>query len=308
MTAKQKILDILHDTDGIVSGETLSAALGVTRVSVWKHVKKMVQSGIPIVSMPKGYRLDGDPDHLFPWAFGSRKDRIHFFDETSSTMDEAMILARKGCPDFTVFITQRQTKGRGRMKRIWQSSDGGLYFTVVVRPSIPLIHVGLVNLAAAVDMAELLHSSYGIDAGVKWPNDILVGDRKICGVLSQMEAEGDQLIHVNVGIGLNVNNSPEIEEPAAASLKSLLGRSLPRRKILEAFLDAFERRITHFSPSDVIEKWRVMNVTLGQKVRIVTFNGRIEGIAVDVDEQGGLIVDATDGGRQTVTHGDCFHR
>ncbi len=308
MAAKQKILDILDDADDIVSGETLSAALGVSRVSVWKHVKKMVQSGIPIASTPKGYRLDRDPDHLFPWAFGSRKDRIHFFAQTSSTMDEAMILARKSCPDFTVAVAQRQTKGRGRMQRIWRSADGGLYFTVVVRPNIPLEHVGLVNLAAAVDMAALLRSAHGIDAGVKWPNDILVGDRKVCGVLSQMEAEGDRLVHVNVGIGLNVNNSPELEEPVAISLKSLLGRSVPRRKILAAFLDAFERRIIHFSSSDVIETWRSLNVTLGRKVRIVTFNDRVEGTALDVDGQGGLIVQAADGRRQTVIHGDCFHR
>ena len=194
MDSKQKIFNILNRAEGVISGETLSTELGISRVSVWKHIKGLVESGISIISSPKGYRMTRDPDSLVPWALGAWQDRIHYFQETGSTMDEAMVLARKGCADFTVVVAQRQTCGRGRMQRTWLSTDGGLYFTVVVRPDIPMMLAGLVNLAAASDMANLLRSRYQIDARLKWPNDILVNSLKICGVLSQMEAEGDQVV------------------------------------------------------------------------------------------------------------------
>ncbi|BBO66092.1 bifunctional biotin--[acetyl-CoA-carboxylase] synthetase/biotin operon repressor [Desulfosarcina alkanivorans] len=308
MDAKQKIVTILSQARDVVSGETLSTELGVSRVSVWKHIKGLVQSGIPIVSSPKGYCLPRDPDCLMPWAFDEWRDRIRYFPETTSTMDEAMSLARKGCPDFTVAVAQRQTCGRGRMKRIWLSADGGLYFTVVVRPDIPIMMAGLVNLAAALDMTEQLRALYHVDAHVKWPNDILVGNHKICGVLSQMEAEGDQVAHMNIGVGLNVNNAPETEEPIAVSLRTLMGRTVPRREILTAFLEAFERRIRAFDPHQVIDQWQSCNVTLGRKVRVFTVKDRVEGTAEALDEHGGLVLRLADGSRRTVVYGDCFHR
>ena len=308
MDPKQKILNILKQADGVVSGEIFSAELGISRVAIWKHIKGLVQSGISIDASPKGYRLTRDPDSLLPWEFDAWQDRIHYFAETGSTMDEAMVLARKTCPDFTVVVAQRQTRGRGRMQRTWLSADGGLYFTVVVRPDIPMMMTGLVNLAAAIDMANVLRSLYQIDACLKWPNDILVGNHKICGVLSQMEAEGDQVAYMNIGIGLNVNNAPETDEPIAISLKALLGRPVPRREILVAFLDAFEKRMLAFDPHVVIDQWKLNTVTLGRQVRVVTIRDRVEGTAVDVDSHGGLILRLADGTCQTVMVGDCFHR
>jgi BirA family biotin operon repressor/biotin-[acetyl-CoA-carboxylase] ligase len=307
MSPKQRILHLLKQADAVVSGETLSAQLGISRVSVWKHVKGLVRDGAAILSTPKGYCLQHDGDSLHPFHFDARQERIHFFKETGSTMDEAMRLARKGCPDFTVAVAQRQTRGRGRMQRSWVSADGGLYFTVVVRPAIPMVMAGLVNLAAAVDMAGVLTSAYGVDAGVKWPNDILVGGKKICGILSQMEAEGDQVVHLNIGMGLNVNNYPEQAQPAAVSLRSLLGRTLPRREIMVAFLDAFERRLAAWDAGGVIDQWKSRNVTLGKPVRVDTLRQSFEGMAVDLDENGGLVLQMADGARQTVVHGDCFH-
>ena len=307
MDSKQKIFNILNRADGVISGETLSAELGVSRVSIWKHIQGLVQSGISIVSSPKGYCMTGDPDSLVPWAFEAWQDRIHYFQETGSTMDEAMVMARKGCADFTVVVAQRQTCGRGRMQRTWVSADGGLYFTVVVRPDIPMVLAGLVNLAAAVDMANLLRSLYQVDACLKWPNDILVNQHKLCGVLSQIDAEGDQVAHMNIGIGLNVNNAPETESPMAISLKAVLGRSVPRREILIAFLNDFEKRMSTLDPHAVIDEWKSNNVTLGRPVRVVTVKDMVEGTAVDVDSHGGLILQLADGTCQTVMHGDCFH-
>jgi len=307
MGPRQKILHALNRTDDVISGETLSAALGISRVSVWKHIKNLIQSGVPIVSSPKGYHLTRDADHLFPWEFGEWQDRIHHFQEIDSTMDEAMALARGHCPEFTVVVAQRQRQGRGRLRRAWLSGEGGLYFTVVVRPDIPIVLAGLVNLAAAIDMAELLKTHYGVDARLKWPNDILVGDKKLCGVLSQMDAEGGRVAHLNIGIGLNVNNAPQIEEPAAISLKALLGRQVARREILAAFLMSFKQRLASFDPQAVIAQWRSSNITLGRKVRIVTTKTVVEGTALDIDSQGGLILALADGRHQSVMVVDCFN-
>ena len=308
MDPKQKIIRILDHDGGVVSGEILSAELGVSRVSIWKHIKGLVQQGVPIQSSAKGYRLATDPDSLHPYHFASRQDRIHFFQETGSTMDEAMRLARDGCPDFTVAVALRQSRGRGRMQRVWSSGAGGLYFTVVIRPDIPLMLSGLVNLAAAIDMADTLRSGYGAAAGLKWPNDILINEKKICGILSQMEAEGDQVGYLNIGMGLNVNNHPESVEPGAVSLKALLRRSVPRREILIAFLDAFETRMKHFDPAAVIAQWKLHNLTLGKRVRVATVKETVEGLALDLDVHGGLVLQLEDGTRQTVVHGDCFHQ
>ncbi len=308
MDAKQQILCMLKAAGDVVSGETLSAALGVSRVSVWKHIKSLTLAGIPVQASSKGYRLVRDPDSLWPWEFDARQDRIHYFRETPSTMDEATALARKDCPEFTVVVAQRQTRGRGRLQRTWLSGDGGLYFTVVLRPEIPLVQAGLVNLAAAIDMAGVLRSQHRVDARLKWPNDILVGQGKICGVLSQMEVEGDQLRYLTIGLGLNVNNGPESEMSAAVSIKGLLGQKVPRRPILTAFLDRFERRMAAFEAGAVIDQWRSNAVTIGRRVRVVTIKAQVEGMAVDVDSYGGLIVQLADGSRQTVRVGDCFHR
>jgi BirA family biotin operon repressor/biotin-[acetyl-CoA-carboxylase] ligase len=308
MDSKAKIFKALNEADGILSGETICAELGISRVSVWKHIQAMVASGISIASSPKGYELVADPDSLVPWHFGERQERIHYFKEIPSTMDEAIALARQGCPAYTVVVAQRQTLGRGRMKRTWVSADGGLYFTIVVRPTLAVMSASLVNLAAAIDMADLLRSAYSVDAVLKWPNDILAGHRKLCGILSQMEIEGGQVAYISIGIGLNVNNAPQKKEPAATSLRSLLKRSLPRREILVEFLNRFEKRMTHFDADAVVAQWKANNATLGRPVRIETVDNTHTGTAVDIDPYGGLILRRADGTLQTITHGDCFYQ
>ncbi|MBM9606235.1 biotin--[acetyl-CoA-carboxylase] ligase [Desulfopila inferna] len=307
MNPKDKIYNLLRDADDVLSGERISEELGTSRVSVWKHIQGMVKSGIPIVSSPKGYLLSSDPDSLNPLEFGDRKDQIHHFGEILSTMNEAIKLAQQGCPEFTVVVAERQTQGRGRMERVWASADGGLYFTLVLRPIVPVMLAGLVNLAAAVEMAALL-GSYGITASLKWPNDILVGTHKICGFLSQMESEGDLLRHLNIGIGLNVNNDPKKEEPSAVSLRELLGRQVPRREILINFLNRFEKRLENFDAATVIEDWKAGNSTIGQHVRISTLRTTVEGVAMDINGDGALILQMDDGSHQTVVHGDCFYQ
>lgn len=307
MTTREKIYRILAGSDVVVSGEKLSEALGISRVSVWKHIKGMVGDGIPVVSSPKGYRLDNDPDSLHPLGFDRRRTSVHYFRETGSTMDEALELARHGCPGMTVVVADRQRQGRGRMRREWDSAGGGLYFTIIVRPEIPVLRASLVNLAAALELCLLLQEEYAIQARLKWPNDILVDGKKICGLLAQMGTEGDLVEYLSIGIGLNVNNEVDAVNTPAVSMKQILGEKVPRREVLLGFLDRYERRLEQFDADEVIALWRRNNTTLGRQVRVKTVRETHKGKAVDIDELGGLILEAPDGSWQTVVHGDCFY-
>lgn len=305
---KGQLLQLLRSANEIVSGEVLSAALGVSRVSVWKHVCKLREFGYPIRSSPKGYRLCSDPDVLYPWEFPQRESKIHYFPEVSSTMDIAREKARKGCPDFTVVIAGRQSRGRGRLSRSWHSVEGGLYLTVVLRPPIPPVLSPRVGFAASLTLCQTLRGLYGIEAVVKWPNDILVAERKVSGMLAEMEAETDRIRFINIGLGINANNDPTPVEPQAASLRGILGRPVSRKALLAEFLDAFERRIDRNDLETVLPEWKRYTSTIGRVVKIVTHTETSEGKAVDVDDNGALILKLADGSTKKIIYGDCFHR
>jgi BirA family biotin operon repressor/biotin-[acetyl-CoA-carboxylase] ligase len=303
---KSRILMLLRESDGVVSGSAICARIGTSRVAVWKHIQKLQELGYDIESGPKGYRLCSSPDSLQPWEFPAREDRMVYLPETTSTMDVAKGLARGGCPAFTVVVAGRQSRGRGRMRRAWDSEEGGLYFTVVLRPRIPVLWSSRVNFLVALTLADILRDGYGVGAGLKWPNDILAQGRKLSGLLSEMEAEGDEVRFINVGIGLNANNRPPAVEPPAVSLRELLGRPVSRRELLSRFLDELEQRM-HAEPWEtVMAGWKARSITLNRPVRIVTARDDFSGTAVDVDENGALLLKQADGTMATVVYGDCF--
>ncbi|MGB5746597.1 MAG: biotin--[acetyl-CoA-carboxylase] ligase [Desulfobacterales bacterium] len=305
---KGKILAELRSCKEIVSGEYLSSTLGISRVSVWKHIHKLQEFGYHILSTPTGYQLIDSPDVLYAWEFPDREARIHYFPELPSTMDTAKDLARKNCPDFTVVIAGRQTEGRGRLNRQWQSDNGGLYFTLVLRPEIPVPISSRVNFLASLTLTRVLREMYQIEATVKWPNDILVDDRKLSGMLSELEAEADRVFFINIGMGINVNNDPAGVEPGAISLKKMLGREISRIKLLSRFLDEFENRLKNADFENVISEWKQYTTTLQRPVRIVTQREVSEGLAVDLDENGALIIRLADGSFKKIIYGDCFHQ
>ena len=305
---KGRLLQILRSEGDVVSGEVLSAELGISRVSVWKHIHKLKQYGYPIHSTPKGYQLSGDPDMLYPWEFPTRESKIHYFPEVSSTMDIARQKARNGCPDFTIVIAGHQNKGRGRLNRIWKSAVGGLYFTLVLRPRIPVALSSRVSFLASMTLARVLCTFGDLDARVKWPNDILVDERKVSGMLTELEAEADQVNFINIGIGINVNNAPGRYEPQAASLKEILGRPVCRRDLLDQFLNEFETQMKQADFDRVVSEWKKYTITLNRQVRIVTRLETSEGLAVDVDDSGALILKTVDGSLKKILYGDCFHQ
>ncbi|MCK5487895.1 MAG: HTH domain-containing protein, partial [Desulfobacterales bacterium] len=166
---KGRILKILRNNESIVSGQALSAELGISRVSIWKHIQKLQELGYDILATAKGYRLENSPDVPYPWEFPDWKFKIVYYPELTSTMDAAKDLARKDCPHFTTVIAGRQINGRGRLKREWLSEKGGLYFTMVLRPDLPPVLSFKVSFLASLTLARLLHEIFGIDARVKWP-------------------------------------------------------------------------------------------------------------------------------------------
>jgi len=303
---KAQILKILRSQNDIVSGEQLSAALGISRVSVWKHIHKLQDFGYQILAASDGYRLDSSPDILFPWEYQGDAATIQYFPEVTSTMDIARDQARKNCPDLTVVIAGRQTQGRGRLKRRWLSDDGGLFFTMVLRPVIPVQLSFRVNFLASLTLAHVIREMLQIDAMVKWPNDILVDNRKISGMLSELEAEADRVFFINIGMGINVNNDPSKAEPGASSLKKISGREISRKDLLTRFLAAFSDRMKNSDFEDVISEWKKYTVTLGRQVRIVTHLEESEGLAVDVDENGALVLELANGEQKKIIYGDCF--
>lgn len=308
MHTKDKIIRILQQTGNTAcSGERIAEQLGVSRVSVWKQIQNLISDGYDIQTTPKGYCLTTLPDTLFPWEFPSRENQIHYFRELPSTMSVAGDLARKNCPSLTVVVADRQSKGRGRLSRQWVSESGGLYFTVVTRPEIAPRDAFRVNFAAATTLADVLRNEFKIHAGVKWPNDILVDGRKICGMLSEMSAEGERISYVNIGIGINVNNPPPETTPSAVSMRQLTGRDVRRKSVLAAFLETFERRLDADSLGSVIAEWKKRNTTLGKTVSIVTVREQFSGLATDVDEDGALIITLADGSCRKILYGDCFH-
>jgi len=308
LSKKGQLLRELRSLNATVSGEALSKTLGVSRVSVWKHIHKLQELGYQIMSTPTGYRLIDSPDIPFPWEFADSGFNILYYPELSSTMDTAKDLARKNCPDLTVVVAGRQTKGRGRLKRQWRSDDGGLYFTMVLRPDLPVLLSSRVNFLASLTLAHVLRELFQIDAAVKWPNDILVDGFKISGMLSELEAETDRILFINIGMGINVNNDPSVFEPGASSLKKIAGREISKKILLDRFLAEFKQRLKRAKFENVISEWKKYTVTLNRQVKIVTHKEVSEGLAVDVEQDGALVLELADGSHKKIVYGDCFHQ
>ncbi|OEU50658.1 MAG: biotin--[acetyl-CoA-carboxylase] ligase [Desulfobulbaceae bacterium S5133MH15] len=304
---KKEILQILRQDSERISGEYLSSILGISRVSVWKHIKSLIARGYDVETTSKGYRLLASPDTPFAWEFPDRYEKIHYLETVDSTMDIARNLARKGCPHLTVVVASTQRKGRGRLNRAWYSDKGGLYFTIVLQLSMPPQYMGRVNFYTAAILAQTLREEYGADAKVKWPNDILIDGKKLCGMLSEMEVEGEMVTFLNIGIGINVNNDPTRQEPNGVSLQRCSDRKVLKKELLAIFLDRFEEKFDLAMAGTAIDLWKKYNSTLGRYIRIVTHNDTLEGYAEDVDTNGALLLKQDGGKINKVIYGDCFH-
>ena len=305
---KVEILKTLRETKGYISGEKLGQSLGTSRVSIWKHIRDLKRDGYVIEASPKGYRLVSSPDLLLPCEFPELEPKIHHFHEVSSTMNIARELARKGVEEGTIVIAERQTTGRGRLSREWQSPQGGIYFTIVLRPRISPVYAPRLNLVVSVAVARTIRKLFGLNAELKWPNDVLISGKKVCGILAEMDAETDTVNFVNVGIGINANSPISQLEHTATSLKEELGREISRKEFLRSLVKEINEQYALLTKPELLEEWKNLSVTLNKWVRVISLGETMEGQAIDIDAYGALLIRGKDGLVRTVIAGDCIHR
>jgi BirA family biotin operon repressor/biotin-[acetyl-CoA-carboxylase] ligase len=304
---KAQILNALRRCGSCLSGETLSQQLGISRVSIWKHIRSLERDGYVIEASPKGYKLVSSPDLLLPYEFPDLERRIHYFLEIGSTMDTARELAKKGAAEGTIVIAEVQTRGRGRLSREWLSPEGGIYFTLILRPRISPAYSPRINLMVAIAVAATIRKLFGLKAALKWPNDVLIEGKKVCGILAEMDAEIDVVNFVNVGIGMNANNSVTRFEETTISLKGALGREISRKEFLSALITEIERRQPLLMKADLLREWKRLSATLSKEVRVMSLGEEVIGQAIDIDATGALILKGKDGSLRTVLAGDCIH-
>ena len=304
---KGQMLKALRECSDYLSGEMLSNKLGTSRVSIWKQIRSLKKDGYIIEASPKGYKLISAPDLLLPYEFPDLEQRIHYFPEIGSTMDAARELAKKGAGEGTIVIAEVQTHGRGRLRREWLSPKGGIYFNLLLRPRISPAYAPRINLMASVAVAATIKKLFGLKAELKWPNDVLIEGKKLCGILADMDAEMDVVNFVNLGIGINANTSIPQFEKTATSLKDALGKEISRKEFLSVLLMEIERQQPLLMKADLLEEWKKLSVTLNKDVRIVAPGEVIIGRAIDIDTTGALIVKERDGSLKKAMAGDCIH-
>jgi BirA family biotin operon repressor/biotin-[acetyl-CoA-carboxylase] ligase len=300
-----------------VSGEELSHLSGVSRTAVWKEIGKLRAEGYKISARPhQGYRLTAVPDRLtaqeLRWNLKTRLvgNRIHAYESTDSTMDLSHRLAASGEPEGSVVITESQNKGRGRMGRAWSSPRGtGLYFSVLLRPTLPVSRVPHVTLVAAVAVADAVKATTGLQADLKWPNDLLIDGKKICGILTELNAEINRVNYLVLGVGMNLN-TPKSALPAhATSLKEKLGEKVDRLTLARALFQQLDRRYHQFLNGEwepILEAWRSHARFLGSRVRVALEGRVIDGQALDIDSDGALLVRADTGIVESVSAGEVL--
>ena len=304
---------------GPVAGPALADRLGVSRAAVWNHVEALREAGVAIESGADGYvvtDVSGYSGEAIAYGLDAPFD-VDYHDSVGSTNDRARELAAAGARDVAV-VADEQTASRGRLDREWVSPPGGVWLSVVLRPDVPPAHAPAYTLAMAVAVTRACRES-GVDARIKWPNDVLVGDdrrtekgatdrggRKLCGILTEMEGEADRVSWLAIGPGINANIDPD-DLPASADATSLLaerGEPVDRRVLVQRVLEEFDD--LRGDLRGAVSAWEEYADTVGQRVRVEAPGGAVEGDAVGIEFPGALVVD-TEEGTVRVTAGDCEH-
>ncbi len=297
-----------------VSGEEMAKRLAISRAAVWKQIQALRKRGYEIsASTRKGYHLTKMPDLLDADRIsGCLKTKwlgreLRILGEVSSTNAVALSLARD-CPSGTVIMAETQTEGRGRLSRPWASPSGGIWMSLILKPEMPLAHVYQINMAVAVALCRALSSMLGLNAGIKWPNDLLIHERKICGILMEVSAQVDRLDYAVVGLGINANNDPSgfPAEWRSTSLAAELGHDIGRCELICRILEEIEVAYEKMASKDVYEEWRSRSLTLNRQVRITSAAGDHVGEVVDLADDGALILLEGDE-QKRVLAGDCIH-
>jgi len=315
---EDKILNELKNNADYISGETLSSILNVSRAAIWKHIKNLKAKGYLIDGVSnKGYKLISSPDLIDKSEVLSLTrtsivgKNIIYFDDIDSTNIKGKELAQKNIEDGSLIIAEKQTLGNGRFNRKWVSPNGGLWFSLVLRPNIPPTEAPKITQIAAASIYKTL-KGLNINSTIKWPNDILVNDKKLCGILAEMKCDMDQVHYLILGVGINVNiNENDFDEsikPTATSLKIQFNKQFNRNKILAEFLNHFEilynKFLTTLDLSETIFICKTNSNIFGKKAKLITYNNEEIVTCVSLSDAGDLIVKDSLGNEKAVLTGE----
>lgn len=308
-----RILELLRRQEGFLSGEDIGRELSITRAAVWKGIKKLREEGYEIEAVTnRGYRLT-NPETMYNkreleqgLKTKTMGQTIYFYEETDTTNNRARELALEGAPEGTLVVAEKQTAGRGRRGKVWESPLGtGIWMSLVLRPQIAPAEASVLTLLCGLATAEAIEAETGLSAGIKWPNDILINGKKAVGILTEMDCEMSEVHFVIPGIGINVNTAsfpPEIAE-IATSLYLECGKTVSRRRLVHKVLERLEEHYETFlrtgSFAVMLEDYRKHCITLGKEVHVL---GRepFFAEALDITPEGELLVRRADNGKEEV--------
>ncbi len=310
-----ELVRILMLSKDFVSGSKIAQMLGVSRATVNRLIRELEDRGFVIESHPRlGYRIvvHNDLERVSGREIyrGFIVYRVEYIKECSSTQDIVDILAREGAPEGITVVCEKLSRGRGRLGRRWEAGEGGLWFTVLLKPP-SIKSFQLLSLASGVAVAKSIKCLFNVDAKVKWPNDVLVNEKKVCGILIEARVEADKIHHIMLGIGVNVNNTLPVElQSNATTIKNIMGVEIPRTPLLKNIIreiDFAYKKLIDGNLMDIVNEWILYSSTIGKRVKAITFDEEIEGIAIGLDEDGALLIETKGKEVKRVVAGDVIH-
>lgn len=319
---KSSILALLRERGDYVSGQELCERFGVSRTAVWKAVGQLKKEGYRIdAAQNRGYLLTEDKELFGQNELESRLDTrwaghpVTCYDVTASTNLQAKIDAENGAGHGALVVADMQTAGRGRRGRAWSSPPGtNVYFSLILKPDITPDLASMLTPVMGLAVAEGIHRTCGTKAMIKWPNDVVVDGRKVCGILAEMSVERDFIHYIVIGVGINVGlqEFPEDVAATAGCLQSACGKKVYRAELVADVMRVFEECYDIFMAkgnlSGLLERYERLLVNCGREVRILDPKGEFQGIARGINEQGELLVERTDGSLQNVYAGEVSVR
>lgn len=319
---KGEILKLLKETDGYISGQELCEKFGVSRTAIWKVINQLKEEGYEIEAVRnKGYILKGSADVLSKEELESTihtkwaGENVVFFEETVSTNNEIRSLAEQGAPHGTLVVAEQQLGGKGRRGRVWTSPAGvGIWMSMLLRPQIDPLAASMLTLVMALAAKKGIEISTGLKSEIKWPNDLVLNKKKICGILTEMSTELMEIQYVIPGIGINVNQKdfPDDIKATATSLYIESGKIQKRSEIIAAIMEAFEGYYDTFiktqDMSGLIEEYNANLVNLGNEVCVLDPAGEFRGVSEGINKEGALLVRLADGTLKEIISGEVSVR
>lgn len=319
---KNKVLKILKDSEDFISGEEISKEFHMTRAAIWKYINMLKEDGYVIESIPrKGYKLVYLPDILTYEEVGKYLDtdfigrNIYYFDLINSTNIKAKEIALEE-KEGTVLVSEEQVGGKGRLGRQWLSPKGkGIWMSIILKPNVDPMKVAKITLLGAAAVHKAL-ANMNIKSQIKWPNDILIDGKKISGILTEMSAELNMINYVIMGIGINVNldeeDIPEDLKDKATSIKIIEGKEIDRKRLLANILNELEKLYIDFRDKDTITKaidiCKANSILIGKEVRLIRGEEIRFGKALDINEEGELVVEFEYGAIENIYSGEVSVR